>query len=172
MNRDEKAEVVASLRTSLDGVSAVILASSVGMSVNAINELRTALRQIGAKYIVVKNTLARLAIEGTDLETLQGALVGQTALIFHPEDGALAAKTVVAFKKTNDGFQLRGVWLNGTIMPESGVEVLSKMPGKDELRAQLLSVFQAPATQMVRVLAASPTSFLNVLNARKDSLAA
>lgn len=170
MDRTTKAEIVGKLREELEGVPSLVVATSAGLNANAMNDLRAQLRAVGAKYRVVKNTLARRAVEGTSLENISDAFVGSTALVYHPEDAVISAKVLVEFAKKSDKLVLRAGWLNGSVLDANGVEALSKMPGKDELRAKLLATMIAVPTQVVRVLAAGPTSFLNVLNARRDSL--
>jgi len=170
MDRNTKIEQVGQLREELEGVPSLVVASSAGMDANSMNELRAQLRAVGSKYRIVKNTLARRAVEGTPLENVAGEFTGVTALVYHPEDAVVSAKVLVEFAKKSEKLVLRAGWLNGDLLDSAGVEALSKMPGKDELRAKLLAVMVAVPTQVVRVLAAGPTSFLNVLNARKDAL--
>lgn len=170
MNRNQKEEVVAVLREELPTAASIVVVSAVGIPVNTINGLRTQLRAAGAKYRVVKNTLAGLAIEGSETAPLTSMLKGTSALVYHPEDPSSPAKILVEFKKKNDKFELRGAILNGQVFDATGVEALATMPGKNELRASLLGVLNGVGTKFVRTLAAAPTQMLNVLNARKDAL--
>jgi large subunit ribosomal protein L10 len=170
MNREEKQQTIEELRAELLTAVSVVVASNAGTTVNAINDLRTKLRASGAKFRVVKNTLASKAIAGTHLEKLDGLLVGPSALAFHAEDPSGPAKIILDFKKTNEKYVVRGGFIDGTILDEKGVELLSKMPGKNELRSQLLNIFTAVGTKFVRVLAAGPTSFVQVLKARENQL--
>lgn len=170
MNREEKQQTIEELRAELVQAVSVVVANNAGTTVNAINELRTKLRASGAKFRVVKNTLAEKAIAGTSLEPLGKLLVGPSALAYHYEDPAGPAKILLEFKKTNDKYVVRGGFIDGTILDEKGVETLSKMPGKNELRSSLLSVFNAVGTKFVRVLAAGQTSFVQVLSARGQQL--
>lgn len=170
MDRIAKQEIVRIVREELEGVPSLIVAGSEGIDANTMNELRKKLREVGAKYRVIKNTLARRAVEGTDLEVMSSKFVGPTAIVYHPEDAVAPAKVLVEFAKTAEKLDLRAGWLNGSVLDPSGIEALSKMPGKDELRSTLLRTMLAAPTDFVRVLAAAPTDFLNVLNARKDAI--
>ena len=170
MDRREKEELVVALREELTGVPSVVVASSVGISANQMNDLRAKLRATGSKYRIIKNTLVRRALEGTELEGLASHFKGPTAIAYNLEDAVVAAKVLVDYADKNEKLVLKGGWLNGTVLDQGGVVQLSKMPGKDELRSKLLSVLNGVPTKMVRVLAAGPTSFLNVLNARRDAL--
>lgn len=170
MNRQQKADMVAELREELQNVPSLIVATSVGVDANTMNTLRAKLRAVGANYRIIKNTLATIALKDTPLENVTSQFVGETAVVYHPEDAVVAAKVFAEFIEKNDKIVARAGWLAGTVLDEAGVVALSKMPGKDELRAQLLSLMNQVPTSFVRVLAAGPTSFLNVLNARKGAL--
>lgn len=172
MKREEKEVVVEELRSDLATAPAVIVATSAGMSVNAVNALRTKLRKSGVKYRIVKNTLARLAMQGTEMEKLYPSLKGFTAIAYHAEDPVITAKLLTEVAKTNDKLVIRAGYLNGSVFDPAGVEALATMPGKDELRSMLLGTLNAVGSTFVRVLAAGPSSFLNVLNARKDAISA
>lgn len=170
MDRKGKKEIVSLVREELEGVPSLIVASGVGIDANTMNDLRSKLRDVGAKYRVIKNTLARRVVEDTDFDVMLPAFVGPTALVYHPDDAVVAAKVLVDFAKTEKKLELRAGWLNGDVLDTAGVEELSKMPGKDELRSKFLRTLLAAPTDFVRVLAAGPTDFLNVLNARKDAI--
>ena len=170
MNRTQKAESVEALKAELAGAPAIVATSITGISVNDVNEFRRRLRAQGANLEVVKNTLARLALADSDAKIFGDSLKGPMALAYHPTDPVAAAKVVLSFKKEKDKFQIKGGYFGGQILDAAGVDALAKMPGKDELRAQFLSLLNAVPTKFVRTLAAAPTSFLNVLNARKTEL--
>lgn len=170
MDRTSKKEIVSLVREELEGVPSLIVASGVGIDANKMNDLRGKLRDVGAKYRVIKNTLARRVVEGTDLDSIAPSFVGPTAIVYHPEDAVAAAKVLVDFAKTEEKLEVRAGWLNGDVLDAAGVVSLSKMPGKDELRSTLLRTFLAGPTDLVRVLSAAPKDFLQVLNARKEEL--
>lgn len=170
MERSKKEEIVRVVREELEGVPSLIVTGGAGIDANTMNELRKRLRDVGAKYRVIKNTLARRAVEGTELDVMVDNFAGPTALVYHPDDAVAPAKVLVDFAKEEKNLELRAGWLNGSVLDVAGVEALSKMPGKDELRAKLLRTMLAAPTDLVRVLAAAPTDFLNVLNARKDAI--
>ena len=170
MNRDAKSAVVDRLRTALADVPAVIVADFKGMDVASATELRSLLRKAEVHYEVVKNTLARRAVSGTPLENLAAYFKGNTALAYHEEDPAAPAKVLTDFAKDNDTLNLKGGWLDGKLLDEAGITALSTLPGKDELRAKLLSVFNGVPTKFVRTLIAGPTTFVQVLQARQQQL--
>ncbi|RDV36608.1 50S ribosomal protein L10 [Bradymonadaceae bacterium TMQ3] len=170
MNRAEKEQEVASIRSDLEQAKSVILASHVGMDVNTVNELRSKFRAEGVQYRVVKNTLAKLAISGTDMEVISDLFVGPVAIAFSAEDAVSPARVIKDFAKDHDAYEVRGGFLDGTALDVAGVKRLADMPTKDELRAKVLSLFTAVPTKFVRTLNAAPTSFLQVLTARKQDI--
>lgn len=173
MNKTEKADVVQALRDSLLTASSVVAASHVGMPVNTVNALRSEFRKQGVEYMVVKNTLVRIAVEGTEFEALGPLLKGATALAFGHGDSPTPAKIVKKFAADNDKFVIKGGFLPGEgLLDEKGVLQLSEMLSKDELRSKLLGVFQAVPAKFVRTINEAPSGFVRVLAARKDSLAA
>jgi large subunit ribosomal protein L10 len=170
MNRTQKAESVEALKAELAGAPAIVATSITGISVNDVNEFRRRLRAQGASLEVVKNTLARLALADSDAKIFGDSLKGPMALAYHPTDPVAAAKVVLSFKKEKDKLGVHGGYFAGQLLDTAGVEALSKMPSRDELRSTFLGLLMAVPTKAVRTLAAAPTSFLTVLTARKASL--
>jgi large subunit ribosomal protein L10 len=171
MNRQEKEVLVEELRAELAAAPAVVVATSQGMSVNAVNDMRTKLRKSGIRYRVLKNTLSKIAMEGTPMTGLYPHLKGFTALVYHPSDPVVTAKVLSEIASDSKFLKIKAGYLNGSVFDASGVDALAKLPSQDQLRAMLLSTMNAVGTKFVRVLIAGPQSLANVLNARKDSLA-
>ena len=170
MTREEKEQVVAELRELLVNAPSVVLASTEGMPINTVNELRSALRAKGASFAVVKNTLAKRAIAGSPVEALASQFTGSTAVAVHPEEPSTAAKVLIEFKKKNDKLTIKGGFDGSDVLDADGVEYLSNLPGKDELRAKVIGLLTAVPTKFVRVLVAAPQNMIGVLNARRDQL--
>ena len=170
MNRNDKSAVIEHLRGALADVPAVILADFQGLTVEEVDQLRSEMRKADVTYTVVKNTLTRQAIMGTDKDVLIPLLKGNTSLAYHAEDPTAPAKILKDFAKNHDKLQIKGGWLDGDLLDLAGVEQLAKLPGKDELRSKLLNLFMGVPTQFVRTLIAGPQTFLRVLEARRQSL--
>ena len=170
LNREQKSEVIQRLSGALNEAPSVVVASFSGLTVEATDQLRAQMRQAEVSYEVVKNTLVKRAIAGSTKEDMKDLFKGNTAIAYHHEDPALPAKILNKFAETNKAITIKGGWVDGVVLDAAGVEILSKLPGKDELRAQLLRVFNGAATKFVRVLAAAPTDFVQVLRARSESL--
>jgi large subunit ribosomal protein L10 len=170
LNRTDKAAVIERLRHDLEGVPSIVVADFQGLDVGSVTDLRDRFRAAGVQYYVVKNTLMKKSVEGTDKETIAPLFKGNSAIAFHDEDPAAPAKVLTDYVKENPKLVLKGAWLDGNLLDENGVKALSTLPGKDELRAKLLSVFQGSGTRVVRLLSAAPTSFVQVLRAREQQL--
>ena len=170
MNRQQKTELIEELKASLAEAPSVVVARFDGLTVEKTELLRSDMRKAGVKYMVVKNTLMKQAIAGTPMENMASLFRGNSSIAFHDEDPALPAKIIKSFSKDNEALQVKGGWVDGQVLDEAGVNTLALLPGKDELRGKLLSVFNAPATSFVRLLNAAPTSFARLLQARADQL--
>lgn len=184
MNSAEKKEQVESLREAFDKAVATVLVDYRGVDVETITELRARFRNAEVDYRVVKNNLVKKAIEGTDyaeLEEFKGQLTGMTGIAWTYEDPSGAAKILKKFreefkaelKKKDQPEKLVpkcGV-LDGQVLTGKEVETtLASMPGKDEVRAQLLATLMAPAQNLVAQLAAPSQRLALVLDAQKRKL--
>lgn len=172
MNKTEKQQMVTDLREGLVGASSVVVATSMGMTANDVAELRMKLAAEGVTYRIIKNTLARIAVNGTEMEALAEHFRGPTALVYHPEDPAAGARILIDYRKANKKtlLEIKAGFLGGQVLDAKGVQSLSTMPTLGEARSMMLRVLNAAPTQVVRVLNAVPQSILFVVNARKDSL--
>lgn len=164
MDRGRKHEQVDALRGTFTDAGAVIVAHYSGLSVADMGALRQEMRNVGASFKVTKNSLARIALDGTPYANIQDLFTGPTGIAF-ADDPVAAAKAVVAYANKNDKFKIVGGGLGSTAMDVEGVRALAKMPPIEELRGRLLGVIVAPATQIVRILPAPATDVVGVLNA-------
>ena len=171
MDRVQKETQVAEIKDRFGRMASAVVTDFRGLDVESINELRQEFFKADVEYKVVKNTLVKRAIGGEEFaEALGGYLAGPTAIAWSYEDPVAPAKVVYEFAKSNEKLKIKCAVLDGEVLDEESVQQLAKMPGKDEIKAKLLATFMAPAQQMVRLLAAGPTNFLYLLNARKDKL--
>jgi large subunit ribosomal protein L10 len=170
MTKTEKEQVVAALHEQLNNATSVVLASTAGIPVNSVNELRAQMREKGVQFNVVKNTLAKRALQGTPAEQLSDKFVGPTAIATHPEEPGLAAKILIDFKKKNEKLEIKAGFDGQDVLDAAGVEVMSKLPGRDELRAQIIGLMSAVPTKLVRVFIAAQQDIVGLLNARQDDI--
>jgi len=153
MDRAQKAELVADLKSNFAETSVVIITRNLGLTVAQSTVLRTKMREAGASYKVSKNKLARIAVEGTTYTSLHDMLVGPTALSTST-DPVAPAKVIVEFAKTNDKLEIVGGAMGDTVLDVAGVKALAELPSLDALRAKIVGLIQAPATKIVQVVQA------------------
>ncbi len=163
----EKIESVERLAGRFRESPLAILADYRGLTVEQITELRRKVSAAEGEFLVAKNTLVKLAIKDTSYETLEPFLKGPSAIAFAFSDPVAVAKAVDSFAKDNDALELKGGVMEGEALDPGKIKQLASMPGRDELRAQLLALLMTPATQMVRVLSAPAQQMVQVLHARQ-----
>lgn len=169
LNIEEKRAVVAELHNVATSSQSAIAAEYKGLDVAQMTELRAKARDTGVYLRVVKNTLARRAVEGTSFECLAGALQGPLLLVFSGDDPGAGARVVQDFAKANNKLVTKAVAFAGELRPAEDLSALASMPTMDEARAQLLAVLQAPQTKLVRTLAEPASQFVRLLAAFRDS---
>jgi len=170
--REEKQAEVTLLSEKFGRSKAAFLVDYKGMDVESVTKLRKALKPIQSEMKVVRNTLAirALADHPSLKPVLEDKFVGTNAVIFAYEDPSASAKALTAFGKDVEAFQLKSGVMDGAGLDAKGITYLATLPGKNELRAQLLGLFAAPMTKFLGTLNAVPEGFVRVLGAQKDKL--
>jgi len=143
-----------------------------GLSVSEMTELRSKARSAGVYMRVVKNTLARRAIEGTDFECMQATLKGPILLAFAKDDPGAAARIIKDFAKEHEALQAVSLAAGGQLLPGSDLARLAELPTLDQARGMLLGVMLAPMSKLVRTLAEPSAMLARTLNARASQKAA
>ena len=168
-----KQEEVAEIRDQFEKATTAVFLDFRGVNVEQLTNLRSEFRKAGVKYLVVKNTLVKVALKGTPYDNAEfnAQLKGQTGIAWSFEDPSAAAKVIKTFRSTNDANGKLGIKcgvVDAKVMPGPQVEsVLATMPGKNELRAQLLATLQAPAQNLVRLLQAPGQNLTYLLDAHR-----
>jgi len=170
MERTEKAEAVGALKSDLAKATSLVLADFRGLTVKVDTGVRREFRVNGCKYRVVKNTLLGLAVKGTPMEGIESLLAGPTAIAYSFEDPAAPAKVAAKIAKAEEKFVIKGGYVDGRALDVKGVQALSVLPGRDELRATFLATLLAVPQNFVRLLNAAPQNFVYLLSARESSL--
>ena len=168
MNREEKVAEVAELSDKFAKAKIAIVADYKGLTVPVLQELRHNLRRNDAEFRVAKNTLLIRAVEDTEFKGLQEYFVGTTALTVSYGDPVSPAKILSDFCKDHPELKIRSASLEGRILSADDITALSKLPGKEVLLSQMLSVMNAVPTGLVQVLSGVPRTFLNALQAIKE----
>ena len=169
MNRNEKAELIETLQSTLSEAAAVVVTHQTGLTVAESSELRGRMREAGAGFKVTKNRLTKIALQGTKYEDISDLFTGPTAM-GTSADPVAAAKVLVNFAKENDKLTVIGGSLDGKVLDKAGVEALAKLPSLDDLRAKLVGLLNAPATQVARVTQAPAAKLARVIQARAEQL--
>ncbi|MFC3101345.1 50S ribosomal protein L10 [Altererythrobacter lauratis] len=164
MDRSQKADAVAALNATFKEVGVVVVTRNLGMSVEQSTALRTKMREAGASFKVSKNSLAKLAIAGTDYAAIGDMLTGPVAL-GTSVDPVAAAKVIIEFAKTNDKLEVVGGAMGSQVLDANGIKALASMPSLDELRAKLIGLVQAPATKVAQVVVAPAGKLARVFGA-------
>jgi len=151
VKREEKARVIEEIAEKLRSNSAVLVDYQ-GMNVAQSTQLRARSREAGVEFVVAKNTLTRMAADEAGVEDLSEYLVGPTALAFS-EDPVASAKLMAEFANQVESFTLKaGLLEGGRVLDEASVVALSKLPGRDQLLAQVVGGISSPLTGLVTVL--------------------
>jgi len=163
LTKTEKTATVEQIATALKGADSAILFDYKGLNVPQVTELRRQVRAAKGQYKVVKNTLARRVLKGTDFEPLSEFFQGTTAIAFTGTDPVALAKTLTTFAKTAPALTIKAAVVQGRRIQAAEVTELATLPGKPELYAKLLFLLNAPMVRLVTVLNAAPQALLNVL---------
>ena len=162
---DKKALVKEVSAVAGDSVTAVA-AEYRGLSVAEMTELRKEARSAGVDMRVVKNTLARRAVKGTEFECMQDTLKGPILLAFAKDDPGAAARVIKDFAKGHDALQAVSLSAGGQLLPASDLAKLADLPTLDQARAMLLGTMLAPMSTLVRTLAEPSAMLARTMGAR------
>lgn len=171
MNRGEKIAEVEYLQGQFKGAQNAFLVGFSSLTVLEINELRRQVRATSSSYRVVKNRLARHALEGTPLAPLKDEFRHSTAVAYNDNDPAALAKVLADFSKDHPALEVRVGLIEGkNILDKAGVVALAKLPSLQELRGQLAVLLATPATQLVRLLSTPGTQLARVIDAHGSKI--
>ena len=168
MNLDDKKVVVSELAAVAASAHSAIAAEYRGLSVSQMTELRKQARSTGVYLRVVKNTLARRAVEGTDFECMQQGLIGPLVLAFSQEEPGAAARLMKDFAKNHDKLQIKLVSFGGQMLGAGDLDRLAQMPTRDQAISLLMAVMKAPLDKFARTLNEVPGKLVRTVAAIRD----
>lgn len=170
VTREDKAAEITALSDRFGRAKAAFLVDYKGMDVESMVKLRKQLHPLKSEMKVVRNTLAirALADHPSTKTALENNLVGTNAIVFAFEDPSAAAKALSKFGDDVEAFELKSGVMDGSALDKAGIKYLATLPGKNELRAQLLGLFAAPMTKLLGTMQAVPAGFVRVLNAKAE----
>lgn len=151
---EAKKQQVALLKEHLDGAVAGVLVDYKGISVTDDTKLRKELREAGVYYTVAKNTLIKLALDGTELTGLDDVLSGTTAIAISKEDHTAAARILCKYAESNNNFKVKSGFLDNKVVDLATIEALAKLPSREVLLATVCNAFNAPIAAFARAIQA------------------
>ncbi len=169
---EDKKAIVADVASYAEVAQSAVAAEYNGLTVEQMTQLRVKARESGVYLRVVKNTLAKRAVAGTEFECIKDSLTGPLVLAFSQEEPAAAARVINDFSKDHDKLIVRIVALRGRLLAPGDVSVLAKMPTKDEAISQLMAVMKAPVQKFVSTLAEPGNKFARTMAAVRDQKSA
>src|SRR5437016_8784937 len=152
VTKAKKAEDIQKLKTDLEKASSMIVGTFSKLTVAKDYELRKTVRSAGAKYRVVKNTLARIASEGTGAAEALKTLEGVTSIAYTEGDPVALAKALNKYVTDNPEFSFKAGVLEGRVISQKEIKALATMPSKEELYSKLLFLINAPAQRLATVM--------------------
>jgi len=164
MNRDEKAAAVSELGEGLAHATNAFVLEFKGITVPQVTELRRQVREASSKYVVVKNTLALIAVKDSPLTQLKEYFKGPTAVAYNTTDGVILAKALTKFAKDVPAVQFKGALLAGQVVPASQIASIATLPSREQLIAKLLYLMQHPIRGLATVLQGNLRNLAVLLN--------
>ena len=152
MKREQKAAVIDEVAAEIQAAETIYAVDYRGISVPQAAELRAKLREADASFRVVKNRLTLRAADQAGAEALKEHLEGPTALTLVRGDAAVAAKAITTFQRQHDLLEIKGGTMNGDALTADQIKDIARLPGREQLQAQLVGVLAAPITGLVRGL--------------------
>lgn len=165
MNRTDKAAKLEELKDKFSRAQSVVLVDFSGINVEQITEVRAKLREKDVEYQVVKNTLARQAMEGTSVSVLEEHFSGPTGMAISYDDAAAPAKVLNDAAKDLEALTFKGAMVEGEAFGADAISDLAKMPSKDDIRATFVATLQAPLANFAGVINAPQRDFTWLMDA-------
>ena len=165
---EDKKAIVADVNETASNALSLVIADARGVTVGAMDALRKDARANGVRLQVVRNTLARRAVAGTEFECVSDALVGPSIFGFSMEDPGAAARLFKDFAKEQEEFEIKALSVGGKLLESTQIDALAKLPTLEQALGQLASVMIAPVTKLVRTFNEVPTKVTRVVAAVRD----
>lgn len=168
LNLEDKKAIVAEVASVAKDALSVVSADYRGLTVTEMDSLRKQARNSGVYLKVVRNTLARRAVEGTEFECMQASLVGPLVLAFSKEEPGAAARLIKNFMKDCDRLEVKALAIGGELHGPEQLAAVAKLPTREEALATLLSVMKAPIEKFVRTVNEPTAQMVRAFAAVRD----
>ncbi len=165
---EDKKAIVAEVNEAASGALSVVLANYRGVTAGDMTSLRKQAREQQVYLRVVRNTLAKRAVEGTEFECIREVLVGPTIFAFSMEDPGAAARLLKDFAKEKEAFEIKALAVGGELMGAEQIDRLATLPTRDQALAMLAGVIQAPITKLARTFNEFPSKITRAVAAVRD----
>jgi large subunit ribosomal protein L10 len=169
VKRSEKKEFVQNLKDEIDSSSSVIVTHYSGLTVNESEQLRTEMRNNGAKFKVTKNRLTKLALEQTKFKDIADLFSGPTAIAYS-DDPVAPARVAVSFEKKLEKFKVIGGGYDGEKINLDKINFLATLPSMDELRGKIVGLISAPAQKIASIVKEPAGQMARLVSARSKNL--
>ena len=151
-NREQKSEAISQFSEGIGSATNAFVLDFKGITVPQVTELRKQVRETGSEYVVVKNTLALIAVKDSPLTKLSGHFSGMTAVAYNTTDAVALDKVLTKFAKDVPVVQFKGAMLAGQVIPASEIQNIANLPSREELLSKLLYLMQHPIRGLAVVL--------------------
>ena len=168
LGKEQKEQIVSNFKSSFSDTPSFLLVNFRGAKVSEFELLRKKLRDNNAVLTVVKNNLLKKASENTDFESIFTDSVGETAITFLEENYVEVTKTFVEIEKDHPNLEIRVGFIEGKSLDKTELEKISKLPSREILISQMISMLNQPIIKFINVSQAIPRNLVNVLNNLKD----
>lgn len=165
----DKKEIVAEVAEVASRAVSVVAADYRGLTAAQMTALRANARQAKVNLRIVRNTLARIALTGTEFECMNNSLTGPILLAFSSDEPGSTARLMRDFAKENEMLNVKAISLGGRVYDKSQLDAVAKLPTKDEAIARLMSVMQAPIAKLVRTMAEPQAKLVRTIAAIRDT---
>jgi large subunit ribosomal protein L10 len=165
---EQKQAIVAEVNQAAGHALSAVVSDYRGLTVSQMTDLRAKARASGVYLKVIRNTLARRAVKGTDYECLDPALVGPTLLAFSHEEPGAAARLLKEYAKDNEALEVRALSIGGQLLAATDIDRVAKLPTRDEALALLMATMLAPIGKLARTFNDVPGKLVRVIAAVRD----
>lgn len=172
MPTDAKSVTVAEIKGKLNACVGVIMADYRGLTVKEMQELRSKVRAAGGEVKIYKNTLTEIAVRELALPNMDEFLQGPTAFVFASDDPVAPAKALVDFKKAHDALELKGGYVQNSVVDAAAVKAIASLPSREELIAQIMGTMLNPVRGFMSMANAPASALARVFQAVADQKAA
>ena len=165
LSKDEKVNIVRDVKEVASNASSLVISDARGLKVSELSEIRTKANESGIHIQVIKNSLAKLAFEGTDFGCSDEVLTGPSLFAFSFEEPGAAAKLLKTYAKNFDELEIKALVVEGQLLDGSQIDILAKLPSKEEAISMLLGLIQAPLNKLAGTLNEVPSQLVRTVNA-------